>query len=30
MHPIFEVDIRQKDDVLILLDALLSYLEYVD
>jgi hypothetical protein len=28
MHPIFEVDIRQRDDVLILLDALLSCLEY--
>ena len=28
IHPIFEVDIRQQDDVLILLDALLSCLEF--
>jgi signal recognition particle receptor subunit beta len=30
VHPVFEVDIRQRDDVLILLDALLSCLEYGD
>jgi signal recognition particle receptor subunit beta len=30
VYPVFEVDIRQRDDVLILMDALLSCLEYDD